>query len=182
MTRPSTPPPRLEQFNASYDAMQDRILLRIRSSDGAEYRFWITRRYLLLLWPILMKMADGFSARKAADPLTRSTLAELAHGDAVNQADFSSQYQEGSAFPLGAEPLLLARISLRPIAGDIQTLVLLPNDGQGVNLDLDEKLVHIIARLLQQTATAAEWGLKLEVSPETTLAGMESSAGPRRLH
>jgi hypothetical protein len=102
-------PPRLEQFNAAYDAMQDRVLLRIRSSDGAEYRFWITRRYLSLLWPLLMKMADGFSARKSGDPIARSTLAELAHGEAVGQADFASQYQEGSLFPLGPDPVLLAK-------------------------------------------------------------------------
>lgn len=182
MMAPTNRPPRLEQFNASYEAMQDRILLRIRASDGAEYRFWITRRYMLLLWPILMKMADGFSARKAADPLTRSTLAELAHGEAVNQADFSSQYQEGTQFPLGEEPVLLARISLRPVAGDIQTLVLLPNEGQGVNLDLDEKLVHIVARLLQQTVTAAEWGLNLEVTPGIGMADTLVGAGARRLH
>lgn len=175
-------PPRLEQFNAGYDAMQDRILLRIRTSDGAEYRFWITRRYLSLLWPILMKMAEGFSARKTTDPLARSTLAELAHGEAVGTADFNSQYQEGSLFPLGADPVLLAKITLRPLSGDTQTLVLLPNEGQGVNLDLDERLVHILARLFQQTATAAEWGLSLDVSPATPMGAPELTGGPRRLH
>ena len=64
-----TKPPRLEQFSASYDSGQDRMLLRIRSNDDAEYRFWLTRRYLALLWPILMKMADDFSALKTSDPL-----------------------------------------------------------------------------------------------------------------
>ena len=175
-------PPRLEQFNAAYDAQQDRIILRIRTSDGAEYRFWITRRYLSLLWPMLMKMADGFSARKSADPLTRSTLAELAHGDAVGQADFASQYQDGSLVPLGEDPVLLARISLRPSAGATQTVVLLPQQGKGINLDLDEKLVHILARLLQQAAAAAEWGLKLDVTPGMAGADPAMTAGPRRLH
>jgi hypothetical protein len=181
MTTPIDGPPRLEQFNAAYDAMQDRILLRIRTTDGAEYRFWLTRRFLSLLWPILMKMADGFSARKTADPLTRSTLAELAHGEAVGTADFSSQYQEGTLFPLGADPVLLAKITLRPLAGETQTLLLLPNEGQGVNLDLDERLVHILARLLQQTATAGEWGLKLEVTPGTGTAD-PTATGARLLH
>lgn len=182
MSLPFEGPPRLEQFNAAYDAMQDRILMRIRTSDGAEYRFWITRRYLSLLWPLLMKMADGFSARKSADPLTRSTLAELAHGEAVGQADFASQYQEGTLFPLGPEPVLLARISLRPLVGDTQTLVLLPQEGHGINLDLDEKLVHILARLLQQAATAAEWALKLDVAPGMSAMDSAMTASPRRLH
>ena len=176
-------PPQLEQFSASYDAAQDRLLLRIRSSDDAEFRFWITRRYLALLWPLLMRMADEFSARKAADPLTRSTLAELAHGEAVNKADFGSAYRDGSLYPLGEEPVLLGRVTVKPLRGNTQILMLLPQKGQGINLDLDEKLVHVLARLLQQAAVAADWGLKLEV---TTGGGAQPvplhAGGPRLLH
>jgi hypothetical protein len=176
-------PPQLEQFSASYDAAQDRILLRIRSSDDAEFRFWITRRYLALLWPVLMTIANTFSARKSGDPLTRNTLSELAHGKAVGTADFASQYHPGSVFPLGEEPVLLARINVNPATADAQTLTLLPQLGQGINLKLDEKLLHVLARLLQQTATAAEWGLTLDVgggghaTPETAHSGT-----PRLLH
>lgn len=176
-------PPQLEQFSASYDAEQDRLMLRIRSSDDAEFRFWVTRRYLALLWPLLMKMADDFSARKTTDPLTRNTLAELAHGEAVGKADFASQYREGSQFPLGEEPILLARITVKPLQGNTQTLTLLPNQGQGINLDLDERLVHVLARLLQQAALAAEWGLTLEVASGTgNLTEPLQAGGPRLLH
>lgn len=176
-------PPQLEQFSASYDGEQDRLLLRIRSSDDAEFRFWLTRRYLALLWPILMKMAEDFSARKTTDPLTRTTLAELAHGQAVGNADFASQYKKGSLYPLGEEPILLARITTKPVAGGAQTLTLLPQQGQGINLDLNEKLVHVLARLLQQAAAAAEWGLTLEVTPGTGAAPDPLQAGaPRLLH
>ncbi len=177
-------PPQLEQFNASYVPEQDRLLLRARSSDDAEFRFWITRRYLALLWPMLMKMADTFSSRKApGDPLTRNTLAELVHGDAVGKANFRSAYQDGSLFPLGEEPILLARITVKPIAGNTQTLSLLPQQGQGINLNLDEKLVHVLARLLQEAATAAEWGLTLRVAPGTgTTPEATDLAAPRLLH
>lgn len=163
-------PPRLEQFSASYDAERDRLLMRIRCSDDTEFRFWITRRYLALLWPTLMKMAEDFSALKATDPFARNALAELAHGQAVGNADFASLYKEGSIFPLGEKPILLARITTRPMAGGTQTLTLLPQQGQGINLDLNEKLVHVLARLLQHAATVAEWGLKLDIgaTPGTT--------------
>lgn len=175
-------PPQLEQFSASYDSLQDRMLLRIRSSDDAEYRLWITRRYLALLWPILMKMADAFAALKAPqDPLTRNTLAELAHGKAIGGADFGTAYQEGSLFPLGDEPILLASISLKPMVGSTQTLTLLPHQGQGINLDLDERLVHILARLLQEATTIAEWGLTLHVTPASSAAPASGETIPPRL-
>jgi hypothetical protein len=176
-------PPQLEQFSASYDAAQDRLLLRIRSSDDAEFRFWITRRYLALLWPLLMKMADDFSARKATDPATRSTLAELAHGEAVNKADFGSAYRDGSLYPLGEEPVLLGRVTVKPLQNNTQTLTLLPQEGQGINLDLDEKLVHVLARLLQQAAVAAEWALNLDTRPGTgAMPEPLHAGGPRLLH
>jgi hypothetical protein len=176
-------PPQLEQFSASYDAPQDRLLLRVRSSDDAEFRFWITRRYLALLWPLLMKMADGFSARKATDPATRSTLAELAHGEALSKADFGSAYRDGSRYPLGEDPVLLGRVTVKPLQGNTQTLTLLPQEGQGINLDLDERLVHVLARLLQQAAIAAEWALSLDISPGAAAAPAPLHAGgPRLLH
>ncbi len=176
-------PPQLEQFSASYDAAQDRLLLRIRSSDDAEFRFWITRRYLALLWPLLMKMAEDFSARKTTDLLTRNTLAELAHGDAVNKADFGSAYRDGSSYPLGEEPILLGRVTVKSLQGNTQTLTLLPQEGQGINLDLDEKLVHVVARLLQQAAIAAEWGLNLDVGHGTgAMPEPLHSGGVRLLH
>jgi hypothetical protein len=176
-------PPQLEQFSASYDAAQDRLLLRIRSSDDAEFRFWITRRYLALLWPLLMKMVDDFSARKTTDPLTRNTLAELAHGDAVNKADFGSAYRDGSTYPLGEEPILLGRVTVKSLQGNTQTLTLLPQEGQGINLDLDEKLVHVVARLLQQAAVAAEWALNLDVGHCTgAMPEPLHSGGVRLLH
>ncbi len=176
-------PPQLEQFSASYDAAQDRLLLRIRSSDDAEFRFWITRRYLALLWPLLMKMTDDFSARKATGPATRSTLAELAHGEAVSKADFGSAYRDGSTYPLGEEPVVLGRITVKPVQGNTQTLILLPQEGQGINLDLDEKLVHVLARLLQQAAVTADWALNLDISPGNGAVPEPLHAGgPRLLH
>lgn len=176
-------PPQLAQFSASYVAAQDRLLLRIRSSDEAEFRFWVTRRYLALLWPLLMKMADDFSARKTTDPLTRNTLAELAHGEALSKADFGSAYREGSIYPLGEEPVLLGRVTVKPLQGGAQTLTLLPQEGQGINLDLDEKLVHVLARLLQQAAVAAEWALSLDITPGTgTMPEPLHAGGPRLLH
>ena len=122
-------PTQLEQFSASYDATQDRLLLRVRTSDDAEFRFWLTRRYVDLLWPVLMKMADTFSARKApADPATRGILAEMAHGAAVSEANFSDQCQNGSSFPLGEAPILLSKISVTTKEGNTQTLTLLPQE------------------------------------------------------
>lgn len=175
-------PNQLEQFSASYDAAEDRLLLRVRTTDDAEFRFWLTRRFVELLWPILMKIADAFNSRKAPDnPQARSVLAEMAHGEAVGAANFSSQYQKGSQFPLGEQPILLARISVNAKEGHTQTLTLLPQEGQGLHLELDEKLVHVLARLLQEAAIGAEWGLKLQVVTNSGTVLESTATGAQRL-
>lgn len=174
----------LEQFSASYDASEDRLLLRVRTAEDEEFRLWLTRRYVTLLWPMLMKIADAFSARKApADPTTRGILAEMAHGNAVGSANFSTLYQRGSLFPLGEEPILLGRITVTAKEGHTQTLSLLPQDGQGLHLEFDENLVHVFARLLQEAVNSAEWGLNLQVISGTgNSADPKAPGGPRLLH
>lgn len=158
-------PTKLEQFNATYEAEQDRILLRFRLNTGAEFRFWLTRRFVSLLWPVLMKMSAEFSERKSpTNPLLRDTLSELAHGNAVNKANFGQAYQEGSEFPLGETPILLAKISVNPNHGENQMLTLLPQTGQGINLTVDENILHLFARLLQEASTKAEWGIEMRIT------------------
>jgi hypothetical protein len=40
---------------------------------------------------------------------------------------------------------------------------MLPNDGQGIFLTLDEQLLHGFIKLLQQAVQRAEWGFKLDL-------------------
>ena len=48
-------------------------------------------------------------------------------------------------------------------------LSLLPGDGQGINLCMDENLLHSCCRLLQNAAARAEWDFRLEF-PEAPAA------------
>jgi hypothetical protein len=171
----------LHQLNAAYDAVQDRILLRASTSKGQEFRFWITRRFMGLLWQAIGRIADNFAAQKApADPMIRAALAELAQEKALQAADFNSRYEAGTQLPLGEAPLLLARIEIQAAPGGRQILRLLPERGQGIDLGLDENLTHILASLLRQAAIAGEWELDLGAFavPTPPTAG----ATPRRLH
>jgi hypothetical protein len=171
----------LRQMRTSYDPLQDRILLLVNTSDDSEYRLWITRRYVLLLWKVIGGIADRFSAQKGAtDPMTRTALSELAQEKALQGADFQSNYEAGLQLPLGEEPVLLARIESQTKGTDRQLLRLLPDRGQGIDLLLDEKLVHLLASMLRQTATAAEWGLDLGGFAPTMPA--QPGAAPRHLH
>ena len=49
----------LHQIQMQYDAHEDRGLLRIRTRDGSEFRFWLTRRFVRALWPMVREMLEA---------------------------------------------------------------------------------------------------------------------------
>ena len=43
----------IHQLSVSYQAEQDRLLLRVSSTGGEEMRLWLTRRLMLGFWPLI---------------------------------------------------------------------------------------------------------------------------------
>ena len=162
----------LHQINVDFDPGEDRLLMRISTSDAQEVALWLTRRCVKLLWPLLLKMVEASPRIQlhGADPQARAALVGFEHEKAMQQADFSRPYQNaGHERPLGTEPILVTRIHTgRDEAGN-HLLSLLPADGQGVNLCMDENLLHSCCRLLQNAAARAEWDFRLEF-PEAPAA------------
>src|SRR3954464_12764865 len=104
---------RLHQLKVDYDAEQDRLLMQVATSEGVEVRLFLTRRFVKLLWPLLVKLAEEASPRirTQANPEARKALLGIEHEQAVSKADFSQPYDDSTrATPLGADPVLLARI------------------------------------------------------------------------
>ena len=82
---------RLHQLKIDYEAEQDRLLMLVSASDGVEVRLALTRRFVKLLWPLLLKLAEEASPRirTQANPEARKALFGMEHEQAVARADFS---------------------------------------------------------------------------------------------
>ncbi len=154
----------LHQIQFNYVPEADRLLLRISTADKSEFCFWLTRRYVRLLWPAVLKLLrENPQVRAQSSRLDQDTVLDFQHQQAIEQGDFSTEYQaDAQATPLGEKPLLLAK--LQPGKGkDGPVLHLAPIKGNGVNLALPGPLLHGFARMLQQGAKQAEWGLNLSL-------------------
>ncbi|MEP1028816.1 MAG: hypothetical protein ABJI62_03900, partial [Alphaproteobacteria bacterium] len=44
---------RLHQMTVTYVPTEDRMMLRIATSEKTEYRLWLTRRFIAAMWPAL---------------------------------------------------------------------------------------------------------------------------------
>jgi hypothetical protein len=173
----------LHQIKIDFNAEHDRLLMCISTSDRQEVLLWLTRRCVKLLWPLFIKMVE-MNERvqlQGASADAKAALLGMEHEKAVQKADFSKPYEEaGRERPLGAEPLLVARMQTRRDASGANILTLLPLQGQGINLALDDRLLHSCCKLLQNAVARAEWDLKLEF-PQPTLA-MAETGQPRTLN
>ena len=156
---------KLRQINIEYNAEQDRLLMRISSGDNSEVLLWLTRRCTKLLWGVLLQLMRSVPViATQSHPEAKTALMGMRHEEALAKTDFSKPYQAAAEpeRPLGAEPILVARMQTKPNPDGSFVLTLLPLKGQGINLNLDEKLLHSVCGLLRKVAASTDWGLELD--------------------
>ena len=158
---------RLHQLKLEYITEQDRLLLRLSSDHNAEVLVWLTRRCVKRLWYVLLDVAYSIpDVALHANPEVRHALLGFRHAAAVSEADFAQRYAEVQrTYPLGTQPLLIVRVDVRKGEKGQHTLELSPEHGDGVLIDLDERLLHGILRLLENGVLKADWDLSLKVAP-----------------
>lgn len=174
----------IHQIQMMYDKLQDRILLRVSTSEHAEFRFWVTRRYVKLLWSILIKMLERDPvAAVHVDEQMRRTMIEFQHVDAVSAGEFAKPYEEAATvLPLGEAPVLLSRITARQNTGTQQFLCMHPEQGQGIDLAVDAKLLHMISKLVSDAVAQSNWDLQLALDPRMVPASAAQAVPPHKLN
>jgi hypothetical protein len=160
----------LHQIKIDFSAEEDRLLLAISTApagdqSGQEMLLWLTRRGVKLLWPALIKLAGSAPDIAVQNhPEARKAMLDMRHQAAVQKADFSKPYEQAERErPLGERPLLVTRMQYRALESGKYLLALLPQTGQGVNLTMDEKLLHSFCRLLQGAVAKAQWDIRLDL-------------------
>ena len=168
---------KLHQVKIDFAPEQDRLLMLIAASEKVEVRMWLTRRFVKLLWPLLVKLAEEASPRirTQANPEAKKALLGIEHEQAVSKANFDLPYDDSArATPLGAEPLLLARIQTGHDPNGHPVVAIHPAEGQGVTLTLDPVLLHSLCRLLQAAVKKSDWDMELK------LPGVAAEETPER--
>jgi len=183
----------IHQLSVSYQAEQDRLLLRVSSTNGQEMRLWLTRRLMLGLWPLisrlqteqLLKLEAAGSALDDADEELRRMLAEFRKEEFLQRADFDTPYQDQSTLPLGTEPLLVTDVDATPLPAGRTRLALNERASvsggekpRGFQLELDARLMQGLLHLLERALTHAQWREPF-ATPQAVLEGEPGEAGPR---
>ncbi|MGE4242506.1 hypothetical protein [Ramlibacter sp.] len=175
----------IHQMSVTYLPEQDRILMRINTTDAEEMRLWLTRRLMMGLWPLLsrmltdhlLKLESAGASLQTADDELRKMLAEFRKEEFLRSADFETPYNETrSKLPLGEEPLLITDVDATPLPNGPLRLSFNERPANGsprsFQMELEAKLMQGLMHLLEQSLNQSGW--RDAFSPAAAPAGEPS--------
>jgi hypothetical protein len=174
----------IHQIQFAYQEQQDRVLMRVSTTEGDEFRFWLTRRFVRRLWGLLVGMlGQDQPVRQQLDADTKRTVLGIRHEGFAQQGNFSAPFEEREyRHPLGDEPLLLARAEGKLRDDGTYLLRLQPQAGQGIDMVLDAKLLHLFSKLLNQAVGKTDWDVNLDLYQGKEQSAQEPDTQPRKLN
>jgi hypothetical protein len=159
----------LERITVEFHAGEDRMLVRVFFNGSAEIQFWLTRRLLKRIWPVLLQMAQSKpDIQLQPNPEARKAMLGMQHEKALQEVKFSKSREDPEQsrqreHPLGNAPMLVSKVRAGRNQKGQTVLSLMPGQGNGVDLALGDTLLHGLIKLMQDTAVKAEWDLTLAV-------------------
>ena len=154
----------IAQFNIQFDAVEDRLQLRVLSRDNTEIRVWLTRRYVDLLLNTMPQQLSENSQQKlqAWQPNKGDSLTEQGSDD----VRFDEQYlgSDKTERPLGDEPVLVSTIAYRKQENDYLVLIFGQADEEGIKMQisLSDDLAENLWQMLAEACRIAEWHISIK--------------------
>ncbi len=177
----------IHQMRVEFDPPEDRLLMSIISKDGKEFRMLLTRRFVRLLWPNLVKLAESTpEAAAQQSDAARKSIVRFQHEKALASSKFTDKYDKDRVVSqyFGEAPVLITEGRIKRIdnpKGPNQ-VAFMAKDGRPVTMALDDVLLHSMARLIRNAAQKAGWDLDLGALAGDTAATKDGQPASRVLN
>jgi len=160
----------IHQMSVNYAERDDRLLLRVNTQDGQEFRMWLTRRMTGRLLPHLQACVVQIETCNlqvmVSDPTAQQMLTALQRETFLEKADFKTPFaSEAPALPLGTDPILVTDVQLNVHTSGTLNVVFQDTSGdyttgRSCQLALQASLLHGLLHLLQQALQKANWRME----------------------
>lgn len=162
----------IHQLQASYQADQDRILLRLNTHSGEEMRVWLTRRMLKGMMGHVQRLADQIQAlHPDASETENLEGADGADGASssmlANDFETPFEYNPETALPLGELPLLTTALHVTPDADNSlkvrfdEVLDGTTEPARSLEVILGSELLVGFVQILDAVLRVTDWGMTL---------------------
>lgn len=154
----------LQRLEVSYNQPHDRLILILHTQDFSEYRFWITRRALIVFWDILSKLLQSDQKPVQQKQQENKQWKQRIEQEQAQKQPMAEKLSTRVAkHPLGEEPLLLAKITGKAIPGGNFQLRLEDIQGRWIEFGGNSTILLALCQLIEKTLQQAEWNLELTV-------------------
>ncbi|MBD3649391.1 MAG: hypothetical protein HUJ31_18505 [Pseudomonadales bacterium] len=150
----------IRQIQMLYTPEEDRILFRVNSTDQKEFRFWLTRRFSILLLKVLQDHLERDpDISTQGTPQAREAVKEFKQQQAMSSANFKEKFSEDrQELPLGEEVRVAFKLTYNMKGNDLH-LGVQPKDGKGINMVINRDINLSMQRLLLDAAGKGDWKL-----------------------
>jgi hypothetical protein len=170
-----------EQLNGTYFPEEDRVMLKIRTKDDAEYRLWLTRlitqKILAVIEKISIKSIEASTKNKALSKNVVETMDEMRQKNIERQTDLTQKYQSTANLPLGAEPLLITNATFTIFQNTKVTMKFVLKLKDPIQFEFNMMTLAKVRVLLTRLCEKGKWNLNLE--PE---ANHDAATPPQTIH
>jgi len=175
----------LHQMTMSYSPTEDRLLLRVSTTAHDEHQIWLTRRFIKVLWPALIKGVEKQSippetaAAPTTTPQVKRAVMAMQHNDALQKTDMTQKHDEEKVNkPSTAKPMLATGGQCLPLKTGGMRLNLKTAENLQVGLNLNEQLLHAFCHQVSSLTQKAEWDLTYTVGDPN----VQAPAGEQAVH
>ena len=164
---------KIHQIQFQFLPIEDRLLMKMNTTNKEEFSFFLTRRFVSLLYPILTKILHdnksvnthedkALDTSKHRNDQIHKEIVKLQQQETVANTDTNSPYQKNElTHPLGNQPILLSNISTNASAEELK-LSLTPKNGQGISFSIDQNVTHLLRNLLLESLEKTDWQLEFQ--------------------
>lgn len=152
----------IHQLEVSIDLLQDRILLSIYTQDLAEFRFWLTRRFIKILWQALTHLLKADQKTDMEHERENQQIAQQFEREQSQRRPSADKFaNKMTKMPMGPDPILLSRVTGKIISPGQALLILEDEKQHHFEINADSKILLSLCKLLNETVKKADWDLVL---------------------
>ena len=155
----------LSQIQASFSDVEDRILLRMNTITHTEFRFWLTRRFVSRLFPVMLETIQAIpEVAVQKTPTNREAIMNFQRENATQNADFTTPFEDDKPetdYPLGKDGILVVKGKLQQKSEDGFELALKDKNNKGIDFTFNLDILYLLQKLLQDTLQKTDWDISL---------------------
>lgn len=153
----------IQQINLSYNAQQDRLLLKVGLADNSELLVWLTYRITKQLWRLLnvetqIPSATSIQLETPPEQAVAQFKQEMQVSETLKKMDFATQYQPRPEVVNDAAMLAIS-IVIISYEGKPPVLEIPCLEGVSARMNLTQELILALCNMLQLSAKEAAWDI-----------------------